>query len=78
MRFLSIGDGLNTITLRGGIEAASPVLGFLAIRGPFFLTKKEPNEESFTGSPCSRQLAIVSRTSPTNAADSDRDKPEHT
>jgi len=70
-----IADGLNTITLRRGIGTSLPVFGFLPIRGPFVRTTKDPNEESFTVSPCSRLSVISSSTIPTNAADSDRDKP---
>ena len=75
-RFLRIWDGLNTATLRGVIGTCLPVFGFLPIRGPFLRTTKVPNEESFTGSPRSKQLEISLSTSATNAADSDRDKTE--
>ena len=75
-RFLRIWDGLNTATLRGVIGTCLPVFGFLPIRGPFLRTTKVPNEESFTGSPRSKQLEISLSTSATNAAYSDRDKTE--
>ncbi len=45
------------------------------MRWPFLRTTKEPNEESFTVSPRSRQSVISLRTSSTSAADSVRDSP---
>jgi hypothetical protein len=74
-RCLRIADGLNTITLRGGIGSIFPVFGFRPIRGPLLRTTKEPNKDSFTVSPFSRRSVISLNTSSTNVADSDRDKP---
>src|SRR6476646_4388240 len=75
IRCLRIADGLNTITRRGEIGTSLPVLGFRPIRWPFFLTTNEPNEESLTVSPRSRQSVISLSTNSTNAADSVRERP---
>src|SRR5487761_2550507 len=75
MRCLRIADGLNTITRRGEIGTSLPVLGFRPIRWPFLRTTNDPNDESFTVSPRSRQSVISLSTSSTSAADSVRDKP---
>src|SRR5262249_49166511 len=75
MRCLRIAEGLNTITRRGDIGTSVPVFGLRPIRWPFLRTTKEPNEESFTVSPRSRQSVISLRTSSTSAADSVRDNP---
>ena len=45
------------------------------MRWPFLRTTNEPNEDSFTVSPRSRQSVISLSTSSTSAADSVRDKP---
>src|SRR6185437_9875611 len=58
MRCLRIADGLNTITRRGEIGTSLPVLGLRPMRWPFLRTTKEPNEDSFTVSPRSRQSVI--------------------
>ena len=55
---LRITDGLNTITRRGEIGTSVPVLGLRPMRWPFLRTTNEPNEESFTLSPRSRQSVI--------------------
>jgi len=49
---------LNTITRRGEIGTSVPVLGLRPMRWPFLRTTNEPNEESFTLSPRSRQSVI--------------------
>src|SRR5258708_18623282 len=61
MRCLRIADGLNTITRRGEIGTSVPVLGLRPMRCPFLRTTKEPNDESFTVSPRSRQSVISLR-----------------
>src|SRR5258707_971600 len=71
---LRIADGLNTTTLRGKITLV-PVLGLRPTRWPFLRTTKEPNEESFTVAPCSRQSVTSLSTSSTSVADSFHDKP---
>src|SRR5258708_1690670 len=58
---LRIADGLNTMTRRGEIGTSDPVLGLRPIRCPFLRTTKEPNDESFTVSPRSRQSVISLR-----------------
>src|SRR4029078_3774803 len=45
------------------------------MRGPFLRTMNEPNDDSFTVSPFSRQSVISFKTSSTNADDSVRDRP---
>src|SRR5262249_21994010 len=75
MRCLRIADGLNTITRRGEIGTSVPVFGLRPMRWPFLRTTKEPNEESFTVSPRSRQSVISFNTSSTSADDSVRDRP---
>src|SRR5204862_629056 len=75
MRCLRIADGLNTITRRGEIGTSLPVFGLRPIRCPFFRTTNEPNEESFTVSPRSRQSVISFSTISTRVADSVRDSP---
>src|SRR4029077_18379281 len=75
IRCLRIADGLNTITRRGEIGTSLPVLGFRPMRWPFLRTTNEPNEDSFTVSPRSRQSVISLRTSSTSVADSVRDRP---
>src|SRR5215468_3220450 len=75
MRCLRIADGLNTITRRGEIGTSVPVFGFRPIRWPFLRTTNEPNDESFTVSPRSRQSVISFSTSSTSAEDSVRDRP---
>src|SRR5215471_11132817 len=72
---LRIADGLNTMTRRGDIGTSLPVLGLRPIRWPFFLTTNEPNEESLTVSPRSRQSVISLSTNSTRAADSVRERP---
>src|SRR5215468_11296681 len=75
IRVFRIADGLNTITRRGEIGTSFPVLGLRPIRWPFLRTTNDPNEESFTVSPRSRQSVISLSTSSTNVADSVRDRP---
>src|SRR4029450_7653748 len=75
MRCLRIADGLNTITRRGEIGTSLPVLGLRPILWPFLRTTNEPNDESLTVSPRSRQSVISFNTSSTSVADSVRDKP---
>src|SRR5258706_12170087 len=75
MRCLRIADGLNTITRRGEIGTSLPVLGLRPILWPFLRTTNEPNDESFTVSPRSRQSVISFKTSSTSVADSVRDSP---
>src|ERR1700730_2752345 len=75
MRCLRIADGLNTITRRGEIGTSLPVLGLRPILWPFLRTTNEPNDESFTVSPRSRQSVISFKTSSTSVADSVRDNP---
>ncbi len=72
---LRIADGLNTITRRGEIGTSVPVFGLRPMRWPFLRTMKEPNEDSFTVSPFSRQSVISFSTNSTNADDSVRDSP---
>ena len=68
-------DGLNTITRRGEIGTSVPVFGLRPIRWPFLRTMNEPNDDSFTVSPFSRQSVISFSTSSTKADDSVRDRP---
>src|SRR5215813_2058781 len=75
MRCLRIADGLNTITRRGEIGTSLPVFGLRPILWPFLRTTNEPNDESFTVSPRSRQSVISFKTSSTSVADSVRDNP---
>src|ERR1044071_1515117 len=75
IRCFRMADGLNTITRRGEIGTSVPVFGLRPIRWPFLRTMKEPNDDSFTVSPFSRQLVISFSTSSTNADDSVRDRP---
>src|SRR5215475_11041281 len=75
IRCLRIADGLNTITRRGEIGTSVPVLGLRPTRWPFLRTMNEPNEDSFTVSPRSRQSEISFKTNSTNAEDSERDRP---
>src|SRR5450830_860125 len=75
MRCLRIADGLNTITRRGEIGTSLPVLGLRPIRWPFLRTTNEPNEDSFTVSPRSRQSVISLSTNSTSEADSVRERP---
>src|SRR5262249_58587002 len=75
IRCLRIADGLNTMTRRGEIGTSLPVLGFRPSRWPFLRTTKEPNDDSFTVSPRSRQSVISLSTSSTRVADSVRDRP---
>src|SRR5690348_11797902 len=75
MRCLRIADGLNTITRRGEIGTSLPVLGLRPMRCPFLRTTNEPNDDSFTVSPRSRQSVISLSTSSTSVADSVRDSP---
>src|SRR6202011_880377 len=75
IRCFRMADGLNTITRRGEIGTSVPVLGLRPIRWPFLRTMNEPNDDSFTVSPFSRQSVISFRTSSTKADDSVRDKP---
>src|SRR5262245_44066116 len=60
MRCLRIADGLNTITRRGEIGTSLAVLKLRPILWPFLRTTNEPNDESFTVSPRSRQSVISS------------------
>jgi hypothetical protein len=55
---LRMPDGLNTITLRGVIGTAFPVFGLRPMRGPLVRTTNDPNDESFTTSPRSKQSEI--------------------
>jgi hypothetical protein len=73
MRCLKIYDGLNTNTLRAGIGAFSPVLGFLPIRSRLLRTTKEPKADSFTVSPRSRQAVISLNTNSTKTVACARD-----
>src|SRR5712691_1769488 len=75
IRCLRIAEGLNTITRRGEIGTSLPVLGLRPILWPFLRTTNEPNDESFTVSPRSRQSVISFKTSSTSVADSMRDNP---
>src|ERR1700733_6372660 len=75
IRCFRMADGLNTITRRGEIGTSVPVLGLRPMRWPFLRTMNEPNDESFTVSPFSRQSVISFSTSSTKADDSVRDKP---
>ena len=75
MRCLRIADGLNTITRRGEIGTSLPVFGLRPTRWPFLRTTNEPNDDSFTVSPRSRQSVISFSTSSTSVADSVRDNP---
>src|SRR5262249_51662706 len=68
-------DGLNTITRRGEIGTSFPVFGLRPSRCPFLRTTKDPNDESLTVSPRSRQSVISFNTNSTNDADSVRDSP---
>src|SRR5689334_20650424 len=63
------------MTRRGEIGTSVPVFGFRPIRCPFLRTMNEPNEDSFTVSPFSRQSVISFKTSSTKAEDSVRDSP---
>ena len=75
IRCFRIADGLNTITRRGEIGTSVPVFGLRPIRWPFLRTMNEPNDDSFTVSPFSRQSVISFSTSSTNADNSVRDRP---
>src|SRR5271163_3985159 len=75
IRCLRMADGLNTMTRRGEIGTSLPVLGLRPMRWPFLRTTNEPNDDSFTVSPRSRQSVISLRTSSTKVADSVRDSP---
>src|SRR6516225_9436108 len=75
MRCLRIADGLNTVTRRGEIGTSLPVFGLRPILWPFLRTTNEPNDDSFTVSPRSRQSVISFKTSSTSVADSVRDNP---
>ena len=75
IRCFRIADGLNTITRRGEIGTSVPVFGLRPMRWPFLRTMKEPNDDSFTVSPFSRQSVISFSTSSTKADDSVRDRP---
>src|SRR5207245_9490776 len=77
MRCLRIADGLNTITRRGEIGTSLPVLGLRPILWPFLRTTNEPNDESFTVSPRSRQSVISFKTSSKSVADSWSATPTH-
>src|SRR5512135_3247695 len=75
MRCFRIADGLKTITLRGEIGTSLPVFGLRPMRWPFLRTTNDPNEESFTVSPRSRQSVISLSTNSTSDADSVRERP---
>src|SRR6202011_1304719 len=75
MRVFRIADGLNTMTRRGEIGTSLPVLGLRPTRWPLMRTTNEPNEDSFTVSPRSRQSVIPVRTSPTRDAHSVSHRP---
>src|SRR4029077_13467760 len=75
MRCLRIAEGLNPMTRRGEIGTSLPVLGLRPMRWPFLRTTNEPNDDSFTVSPRSRQSVISLSTSSTSVADSVRDSP---
>jgi hypothetical protein len=75
MHCLRIADGLNTITRRGEIGTSLAVLKLRPILWPFLRTTNEPNDESFTVSPRSRQSVISFKMSSTRVADSVRDNP---
>ncbi len=63
MRCFRIADGLKTMTRRGEIGTSVPVLGLRPMRWPFLRTMNEPNDETFTVSPYSRQSVISFSTS---------------
>src|ERR1700761_1991115 len=75
MRCLRIADGLNTMTRRGEIGTSLPVFGLRPMRWPFLRTTNEPNDDSFTVSPRSKQSVISFKTSSTSVEDSVRDRP---
>src|ERR1700754_74479 len=75
IRCFRIADGLNTITRRGEIGTSLPVFGLRPMRCPFLRTTNDPNEDSFTVSPRSRQSVISSNTISPRVADSVRDSP---
>src|SRR6187402_1552744 len=75
IRCFRIAEGLNTITRRGEIGTSLPVFGLRPMRCPFLRTTNEPNDESFTVSPRSRQSVISFSTISTRVADSVRDSP---
>src|SRR5689334_1513061 len=75
MRCLRMAEGLKTMTRRGEIGTSLPVLGLRPMRWPFLRTTNEPNDESFTVSPRSRQSVISFNTISTRVADSVRDRP---
>src|SRR5215203_5018644 len=75
MRCLRIAEGLNTITRRGEIGTSLPVFGLRPIRWPFLRTTNEPNDESFTVSPRSKQSVISFKTNSTSEDDSVRERP---
>src|SRR5262245_3132643 len=75
IRCFRMAEGLNTITRRGEIGTSLPVLGLRPILCPLLRTTNEPNEDSLTVSPRSRQSVISLSTSSTRLADSVRDNP---
>src|SRR5438105_11676626 len=75
IRCFRMADALNTITRRGEIGTSVPVLGLRPIRWPFLRTMNEPNDDSFTVSPFSRQSVISFRTNSRKADESVRDRP---
>src|SRR4029077_21232205 len=75
IRCLRMAESLDPMTRRGAIGTSLPVLGLRPMRWPFLRTTNEPNDDSFTVSPRSRQSVISLSTSSTSVADSVRDKP---
>src|SRR5262249_46045044 len=66
IRCLRSADGLKTIPRRGEIGTSVPVFGLRPMRCPFLRTMNEPNDDSFTVSPFSRQSVISFSTNSTN------------
>src|SRR5260370_16536070 len=66
IRCFNMAEGLNTITRRGEIGTSVPVFGLRPIRFPFLRTLNDPNDDSFTVSPFSRQSVISFSTTSTN------------
>src|SRR5436190_8398973 len=75
IRRLRMAEGLNTMTQRGEIGTSLPVFGLRPMRWPFLRTTNEPNNDSLTVSPRSRQSVISLSTISTSVADAVRDSP---
>lgn len=75
IRNLRVAEGLNTITRRGEIGTGTLVLGLRPIRWPFLRTTNEPNDDSFTVSPRSRQSVTSLSTNSKSLTHSVRDRP---